>query len=94
MLKLILTGIFAFAMFCASAQTREKEVKASSATDTEVTIHEGKRVRATTPEKTFKPKYTSKKKKAVNVSEAKPKVYKTSKRQQRRNNKTRLNGRD
>ena len=94
MLKIILTGVFVLSMICASAQTQENEVKASSATDSEVTIHEGKRVKATSPQKTFKPKYTSKKKKVVNVSEAKPKVYKTSKRQQRRNNKTRINARD
>ena len=57
MLKIILTGVFVLSMICASAQTQEKEVKASSATDSEVTIHEGKRVKATSPQKTFKPKH-------------------------------------
>jgi hypothetical protein len=73
---------------------QESEVKASSATDAKVKVHTGKRVRATTPPKKFRPRYRDKNKKAVNVSEKPTKVQTNTKRQQKKRNKFRTKGRD
>jgi hypothetical protein len=73
---------------------QESEVRASSATDSKVKVHTGKRIRATTPPKKFRPRFREKNKKAVNVSEKPVKVQTNPKRKQKKRNKFRQNGRD
>jgi hypothetical protein len=90
--RFLLLSVIVLPVSIACAQ--EPEVKATSATDAKVVIHKGKRVKATEPPKKFKTRYNEKQKKAVNVSDPKPKVQTTNRRQQKRNSKFRINGRD
>ncbi len=76
------------------SQAQEPEVKASSATDNKVKVHTGKRIRATTPPKKFRPRYRDKNKKAVNVSDKPVKVQTNPKRQQKKRNKLRTRSRE
>jgi hypothetical protein len=84
------TCIVFFLFASLSAFGQESEIKASSATDSKVKVHTGKRVRATSPPKKFRPRYRDSNKKAVNVKEKPPKVETNPKRKQKKRNKQRI----
>jgi hypothetical protein len=90
LIRLICALVLVFSGIIAHAQ--EVAPATSSATDANVKIHKGKRVRATSPPREFHPRFTDKKKRAVNVSERNSKVQTTNKRKQKRNAKFRSGG--
>jgi hypothetical protein len=85
-LGLLVTGL--------AANAQKNEVT-SSATDSKVRIERGSHRNEISEQKGYPARYSKKNKKAARNVVDQPTVYKKSnKRQQRRNNKMRLNGRD
>jgi hypothetical protein len=91
-IRLVCSVLFLFGGIAAYSQ---KEEVTSSATDSKVRIERGSGTSDVSQQKGYPKRYSKKNKKAARNVIDQPTVYKKSnKRQQRRNNKMRLNGRD